>query len=455
VHSATLGKRQSSIVEYLTNQLRTLNFIIVKISYVQEDELIIIKLLEEFVKECDITIAVSTDLKYSVLQALVKICGEESLNRKKSHIYNDYRSEWWNALNWPAAVKLLLEGSLSLPVLYFQRIYMLKEAFVEDQYTKVVEDHLRVYSQKPNYSKVLKIKHQMNNSIQTIVQQLKTKFQTAISTYLMQIDYHIIEIRMESTSFENIVEFEVKLKMQLSSLDSNLDIEEYQLDDLSIKIYQSKEAHIRQAIDNIEECIRRYGPENIFLSFNGGKDCTVLLHLYNIVLKLKYPDFKGKIFCSYVKTSNIFPEQTKFIEYCKVYFNLQIEESTRPMKEHLEHILNIRPNLKACLMGTRRTDPYSAHLEIFEFTDPDWPRIMRVSPLMEWHYSDIWDYLLYYKVPYCKLYDYGYTSLGDVTNTVRNPALSYLDKKTGSTMYLPAYKLMDESKERIGRNIVV
>nr|CAI5867931.1 unnamed protein product [Callosobruchus analis] len=363
-NSATLEKRQHGIVEYLTNQLKTLDFTIVKISYVEEHELIISKVLEEFVKDCDITLAISTNVRYSVLQALVKICGEESLHCKKSHIYNDYRNEWWHTLNWPAAVKLL-EGSLNLPVLYFQRIYMLKEALVEDQYIKVLEDHFRVYSQKPHYSKLLKIKDQKNNSIQTSIEQLKTKFQATVSTCLMQTDYHVVEIRMESSSFENIVEFEVMLKMQLSSLDS-LDIEEYQLDDWSIKIYQSKEAHIRQAIDNIEECIRRYRPENIFLSFNGGKDCTVLLHLYNIVLKLKCPDFKGKILCSYVKTSNIFPEQTKFIEHCKVYYNLQIEESTVTMKEHLEHILNIRPHLKACLMGTRRTDPFSSKLGIFE-----------------------------------------------------------------------------------------
>lgn len=85
-------------------------------------------------------------------------------------------------------------------------------------------------------------------------------------------------------------------------------------------------------------------------------------------------------------------------------------------------------------------------------TDPNWPQILRVSPLLDWHYSDIWDYLLFYNVPYCKLYDMGFTSLGNTINTKRNPSLIYSDPCTGSETYLPAYKLLKEVKERNGRN---
>lgn len=84
-------------------------------------------------------------------------------------------------------------------------------------------------------------------------------------------------------------------------------------------------------------------------------------------------------------------------------------------------------------------------------TDSDWPEIMRCSPFLDWHYSDIWDYLLYYKVPYCKLYDSGFTSLGNTTNTIRNPSLICAESEKGA--YLPAYKMLREKNERSGRNV--
>lgn len=84
-------------------------------------------------------------------------------------------------------------------------------------------------------------------------------------------------------------------------------------------------------------------------------------------------------------------------------------------------------------------------------TDPGWPQVMRVSPILDWKYSDIWDFLLKSKVSYCELYDRGYTSLGSKTNTVPNPALKYIEKGTKEEKYLPAWQLKDESKERCGR----
>lgn len=87
-------------------------------------------------------------------------------------------------------------------------------------------------------------------------------------------------------------------------------------------------------------------------------------------------------------------------------------------------------------------------------TDESWPQVMRVSPLLDWHYWEIWDYLLSLSVPYCSLYDKGYTSLGSMDNTIRNPSLHFHDKLKNEELYLPAYKLLNEADERNGRKTV-
>ncbi len=51
-------------------------------------------------------------------------------------------------------------------------------------------------------------------------------------------------------------------------------------------------------------------------------------------------------------------------------------------------------------------------------------------------------------IPYCTLYDLGYTSLGGTTDTHPNPAL----KADGGNMFKPAYELVEDKAERLGRD---
>jgi 3'-phosphoadenosine 5'-phosphosulfate sulfotransferase (PAPS reductase)/FAD synthetase len=57
-------------------------------------------------------------------------------------------------------------------------------------------------------------------------------------------------------------------------------------------------------------------------------------------------------------------------------------------------------------------------------------------------------------IPYCVLYDRGYTSLGGTTDTSPNPALRRSSiSETGRTevIFRPAYELIADNEERLGR----
>ncbi|KAJ3387807.1 FAD1 flavin adenine dinucleotide synthetase [Entophlyctis sp. JEL0112] len=245
--------------------------------------------------------------------------------------------------------------------------------------------------------------------------------------------------------------------------------------------------HEADALRVLAEAAATFGIQGLAISFNGGKDCTVMLHLLlralaqlqHDQLQLHQQDRKTQrpgpevnlsnlekkheqtpdhqqlqqslrvsvpIPCLYVTAADPFPEVDDFVQRAADLYNLKVYKTSQPMKIALKSFLGEFPEVKAVLVGTRRTDPYSQHLKPFDPTDGDWPPCMRVHPILDWSYQQIWAYLRSHCVDYCCLYDSGYTSLGSVHNTVRNPAL-----KNASGGYDAAYMLADGSLERNGR----
>ena len=101
-------------------------------------------------------------------------------------------------------------------------------------------------------------------------------------------------------------------------------------------------------------------------------------------------------------------------------------------------------------MGDRRSDPWSRDLEPICKSSAGWPDFMRVFPILDWSYKHVWSFLRNFELPYCSLYDLGYTSLGELDNTVKNPHLK-VESEVGEENYLPAYALDNEEYERESR----
>ncbi|XP_047020008.1 FAD synthase-like [Helicoverpa zea] len=202
----------------------------------------------------------------------------------------------------------------------------------------------------------------------------------------------------------------------------------------------------------LKECFTQYQIDEVFLSFNGGKDCTVLLDITLNVLReiYKRDDVAKELKVVYIRTNGPFSEIESFVEQIKDHYGVTLMVTEGELKTTLQRLLDQDERLKAGLMGTRRTDPYSENLSFMQKTDPSWPQIVRVSPLLNWSYHQIWSYTLHRRVPYCSLYDKGYTSIGSIQNTRPNPALA---KKNsfGCISYLQAWHLSDATLERAGR----
>jgi FAD synthetase len=134
------------------------------------------------------------------------------------------------------------------------------------------------------------------------------------------------------------------------------------------------------------------------LAYNGGKDCLVLLILYLCALHKRglatssnpSSNIETAVQCVYIQDQHPFREVEAFVATSIKTYSLSLLEYAKPMKEAFADYLRDTPSVKAILVGTRRTDPHGEHLKHFDPTDKGWPAFVRIHPVIDWHYVDIW-----------------------------------------------------------------
>ncbi|KMQ47508.1 hypothetical protein HL42_1800 [Trichophyton rubrum] len=240
------------------------------------------------------------------------------------------------------------------------------------------------------------------------------------------------------------------------------------------------------SLDVIQESLTRYPIHELSISYNGGKDCLVLLLLFlaslhrhcastspsscssSIASNQSHssntpPSHPTYIPAIYAQPRHPFPSVEQFVTQSSQAYHLKLtRHSTDPphstIRSTFAEYLSCNPQVRAIFVGTRRTDPHGSELTHFDRTDHGWPDFMRIHPIIDWHYVEIWAFIKHLGIEYCPLYDQGYTSLGGTNDTHPNPKLKVKGTVENGGVnshvvtYKPAYELIEDEEERLGRD---
>lgn len=218
--------------------------------------------------------------------------------------------------------------------------------------------------------------------------------------------------------------------------------------------YAKNHEYVQKSLDIIEQALSRFGPKQLCISFNGGKDCTVVLHLVRSVIDKLYPEkLDYKLLAFYSRSPDNFEEEGKFIGKISDAYNLSLAQySNSSLKESLREFKSDYPNMRGIFIGIRNDDfTPEGRMDFFAPTDKDWPGFVRVNPILEWSYNQVWSFIRELDIPYCDLYNQGYSSLGSKSNTKKNTSLLRYTSE-GKEYYLPAWRLTENHKERLSRS---
>ena len=204
----------------------------------------------------------------------------------------------------------------------------------------------------------------------------------------------------------------------------------------------------------VEKALNLFDTSQLCVAFNGGKDCCVVFYLFYAVCLRAGVRFPLKVLLIQInhqfEEMSVFVQQTLKSFYTSETLELLVfdeDEANVSLKECLRQMKQTHPLVRGILMGTRRTDSaYFRNMEAFAPTDGDWPSYTRVNPILDWSYSEVWYFIRVLKLPYCSLYDRGYTSVDNTLNTVPNQDLCRADGT-----FMPAYWLEDQDAERKSR----
>ncbi|SCU70850.1 phosphoadenosine phosphosulfate reductase-like protein [Trypanosoma equiperdum] len=215
--------------------------------------------------------------------------------------------------------------------------------------------------------------------------------------------------------------------------------------DFPVQLKQPGQLLVKESIDVVKGIVSQFKPEEIGIAFNGGKDSVVMMDILYCVMGA---EFISQCCVFHLNTINDkeFHEVVEFRKAFAAARKLSIVQSDQmlSMKDGLEQVKKTM-GIRVAFMGTRKADGCHQMTGV-ERTTAGWPDLLRACPLFCWEYEDVWGYIRTYDLPFCELYEKGYTSLGGANSTIPN---SHLSREDGT--FRPAWELANGRSERCGR----
>ncbi|XP_023718759.1 FAD synthase isoform X2 [Cryptotermes secundus] len=164
------------------------------------------------------------------------------------------------------------------------------------------------------------------------------------------------------------------------------------------------------AVNVIKQCLQEYSPEEICVYFDGDIASNCVLHLYCALIQKEGSIPRIQAVC--IKEKQHLPELESFVVETITRYNINYDVFEYQQKSSFLQLSTRQPPIKAVIIGNLSCEQQISDCKKLFEENTDYSNIRWIMPLINWDKNDVWNFIRALTLPYCTLYDQGYTTVG-------------------------------------------